>query len=116
MEGSGGGKTFAVPATAANDTWGLEMRVKSSEKITRPTIWSDITLPKDADLAGQGIVVKAVMEVRYPTMQGGNNFGEGQATALLNRELKLSSAGTGGTYFLTFWAMLGGSVLLAFAE
>lgn len=107
------GRTVSVPVQTRSDTWGNEMRVKSSEKDTRPTLWADVTLPPEA--AGQKVQLDVKMVVRYPTMGIGNNFTETATPTSQNRVLVVSSAGAGHTYWLTFWAMVAGSVLLAFA-
>ena len=109
------GTPVPLVATACKDSWGGSMSVKSSQQHTSPTLWADLKLPTDAALAGKTLNLTVTMPVRYPTMGGGNAFVDGATTATLTRELKLSSAGTGHTYWLTFWAMVGGSVLLAVA-
>lgn len=110
-----GGKSITLSATASNDTWGMQMSVKNSQKNTRPTLWADVTIPKDDALAGQTLALTVKMDVRYPTMQGGNNFGDGRTQATLTRDLRLSAVSAGASYRLTFWAMVGGAVLMAVA-
>ena len=107
------GRTVSVPVQTQSDSWGNSISVKSSEKDTRPTLWADVTLPPEA--AGQKVNLDVQMAVRYPTMGIGNMFNETATTASHSRELVLSSARAGHTYWLTFWAMAGGSVLLALA-
>lgn len=106
------GRRVSLPATSKSDSWGGQMSVKSSEKNTHPTLWADLTLGADIP-PGAALKIDVTMDVRYPTMGGGNNFVDGSTRATLKRDLALSSAGAGHTYWLTLWAMIGGAVLLA---
>lgn len=102
-----------IGATSKSESWGNRISVKSSEKNSHPSLWAYLQIPPDPQLAGKLLKLKIDMNVRYPTMGGGDSFQETNSQFSRNAEITLSSPGAGKVYKGSFWlGYLGGCALL----
>ena len=109
------GRWVPLPTVTQTSDWEVQMSVKSGERHTSPVLWADVMVPSDPALAGQTLALTVSMPVRFPTMGGGNAFDDQVAQATLNRDLYVSAAGARQVYWLTFWTMVVGALLMAVA-
>jgi hypothetical protein len=113
----GPGGPVAVAATSNNDNWGNSISVSSKESKTKsPTLWARVQLPADPRLAGQTLQLRIDMNVSYPALTGDKSWQPQTKAASHTTTLRLSSAGSGTLYKLSFWlGFLGGCGLVFLA-
>lgn len=97
--------------TKDND-WGSSIRVKSSEKRTSSTIYTDVTIPDAESLGGLEVQMKTAILYQYPAMDGSSSFKVEQNVIAEEPKLKLAGPGAGAAYARNCWLGIGGSGLL----
>lgn len=93
---------FAFFARA--DSWGASMSVKSSQKSTHPTLWTDIRIPDDPRLVGKTVKLHIDMPISYPQSHGSNSFDIQSGLVSRDVTLQFAPAGSASRYTTLFWA------------
>jgi hypothetical protein len=110
------GLPATLPIVTRNDNWGNTIRVKSSEKNSRSTLWVRLPIPKQDSLAGKTLKLRLDLTVDYPAANG-NRFDTRQGSFSKNTTLHLASAGAGHNYRTGWWVgVTSGLVLFLLAS
>ena len=110
-------KNASLSVRSQDNIWGNEIRAKSSETASRSTLWTEITVPDQPELADQTMDVRLRMDVRYPRMRGNDKFAVVPQSFRHQAELHLAAPHAGRQYRLAWWlGGLGGAVAVLLAS
>jgi hypothetical protein len=107
----------ALSARSKDNVWGNKIEAKSDETASRSTLWAEITVPDEAELAGKTLAVRLRMDTSYPRMRGNDRFEEVRQRFQHQAELYLASPHAGQQYRLAWWVGgLGGAAAVVLAS
>jgi len=102
-----------LPAVSKSSTWGERIIGKHVSSENSP-IWTSVTIPDTADLAGKDMRLHIEMQVRYPAAHGLRSFQDEQQDFEDAVDLHLASPHAGILYRALWWGgwMIGGALVV----
>jgi hypothetical protein len=110
-------KPVELNASTNENNWGMEIRVKESEKNSTARPWVNVTLPAGIETAGKAGSITIDLAVEFPAFKV-DHFENDRANLHRSVDVKLSPAGAGSQYDGAWWmgtAIGGGLVIVGSA-
>lgn len=109
-------KPLTLTAKTQDNKWGDTISAKSSEENESVSLWTTVTMPKEASLTHQDASLELEVQYVAPVMKGSSNFVETPGKVSEKPQVHLATAGSAATYGGLGWlAVWGGGGLLTLA-